>query len=140
MAGQPRTAEPGPETVPGVEMDGGQAFDAAGTRVGIEGLVGVAEAAAVGQVRRAAREFLPAADVDRFAGMAAWDKDAKSALVTAGVEVARKHGVSIGPEVTLVLALGKIGLGQAAILRELAQLQAKLRPAQPADVSPAPTA
>lgn len=102
-------------------------FNETTCRIGISGLVGLAESGMTGNVRRLAGKIAGEAHADRFADRAAIQPEVKSALVESALEVCRVRNLGIGPEATLLACIAKIGFDHAALLRELKTLAQQIR-------------
>lgn len=98
-------------------------FDEAGTRVGIEGLVNGADAVAVWHFERKAKEILnDEKQAKKIGEAAAMAPPTRTVLVNSALEVARKHGVNVGPEAGLAGALMQWGFQLRALYADLERL------------------
>jgi hypothetical protein len=108
--------EPGPMVPP-------EPFDEAGTRVGIEGLVNGADAVAVWHFERRAKEILnDDKQAKKIGEAAAMSPPTRTVLVNSALEVARKHGVNVGPEAGLAGALMQWTFQLRALYADLERL------------------
>lgn len=101
-----------------------------GTRAGIEGLLGGADAVAQWHFERTAKAITEDDKAAaKFGQGAAMPPPTKQIIVNSAVEVCRKHQVNIGPEAGLIGGLGQWAIqlrGLVSDLRELAEAKAKL--------------